>query len=161
MESLKKSLESNPVFKVLQTKHLDFLAAHMKEENFKTGKFLFKTGEPAEEFYLVVKGKVALEVYSPPKGPLTILTVGTHNILGWSWLYPPYTWHFDAKALSDTIVYTFDAIKIRQECRKDYEFGYLLTNCFGQIMMQRLAATRLQLLDVFGTDSGYHNYMDL
>jgi CRP-like cAMP-binding protein len=160
MNALAKLLSTHPVFKDLKPEYITFLSESACEHTFKAGKVIFKTGEPAEEFYLIKEGKVALEVYSPPKGSLNILTLNSNSVLGWSWLYPPYTWHFEARAISDTTTFTFDAIKVRTECRRDFEFGYMFTNCFGQIMMRRLVATRLQLLDVFGTDPENSHHHD-
>jgi CRP-like cAMP-binding protein len=158
MDALKQLLTNHTDFKDLNPDNINYLCGSARKATFPAHSFIFKTGEPAEEFYIIKSGKVALEVYSPPKGPLTILTLKSNDILGWSWLYPPYAWHFEARAANDTTVYAFDAIKIRQECRKDFEFGYCFTNCFGKVMMRRLGATRLQLLDVFGTDTGFPNY---
>ena len=160
MEALKETLANHPVFKDLSPKHIDFVTGCASERSFKADTFIFKTGEPAEEFYLMNAGKVGLEVYAPPKGPLNILTLSEGEMLGWSWLFEPFTWHFDARTIKDTEVYAFDAIEMREAFEKDHEFGYVFTKCFGHIMMQRLAATRLQLLDVFGKDVGYPNLID-
>lgn len=159
METLKDILSKHLVFKDLKPEYIEFLSSCASEEAFAGGTFIFKTGEPAEDFYLVNTGQVALEVYSPPKGAVNIMTLNTNDILGWSWLFPPHLWHFEARALADVNLFAFDGVKIRRECRRDFEFGYNFTNCFGQIMMQRLAATRLQLLDVFGPDNDFQRIM--
>lgn len=153
MKKLSEILSTHLVFKDLKPAYINFLAENVSEDTFKSNSFIFKTGEPAEEFYLIDTGKVALEVYIPPQGPVNIMTLNCHDILGWSWLFPPYKWHFEARAISDVTLFTFDGIKIRQECRKDHEFGFNFTICFSQILMQRLAATRLQLLDIFGANT--------
>lgn len=158
MNELKELLFNHPDFKDLNPIYIDRLCEHARIETFDANTYLFKTGEPAESFYIIDSGKIAIEVYSPPKGPLTILTLNSHDIVGWSWLYPPFSWHFEARAINDVKAFAFDAIKIRAACHNDYEFAYHFTRCFGRVMMQRLAATRLQLLDIFGTDTGYPNY---
>ena len=158
MEALKEILFNHPDFKDLNPEYINRLCECAREESFAANSFIFKTGEPAEDFYIIESGEVAVEIYSPPKGPLTILTLGMNDILGWSWLYPPYTWHFEARANSDVKTYAFDAHKMRHLCHEDYEFGYHFSNCFGKVMLQRLSATRLQLLDVYGVDIDYPSY---
>jgi CRP-like cAMP-binding protein len=155
MTALAKLLSTHHIFKELKPEYITFLSECAREHSFKAGTVIFKTGEPAEKFYLIKVGRVVLQVYSPPKGALNIMTLNGNSVLGWSWLYSPYAWHFDARAVSDTTAFTFNAIMVRAECERDFEFGYMFTKCFGQIMTRRLAATRLQLLDIFGTDTGY------
>ena len=158
MESLKELLFNHSDFKDLNPEYIKRLCDCARKESFAPDSFIFKTGEPAEDFYIIDSGDVAVEIYSPPKGPLTILTLSAHDILGWSWLYPPYTWHFEARAINAVTAYAFDAVMIRKQCHEDFEFGYHFTNSFGKVMLQRLSATRLQLLDIFGTDIDYPNY---
>lgn len=158
MNALKEILYNHPAFKILGPEYINYLCECARKETFKPDTFIFKTGEPADEFYLIDSGKITLQVYSPPKGPLNILTLTSHDLLGWSWLYPPYTWHFEARAVTETATYTFDAVRVREKCQEDFEFGYLFSSCFGKVMMQRLAATRLQLLDIYGSDIGSYNY---
>lgn len=158
MNPLKELLYDHTAFKLLGPEYMNYLSECAHQETFKLDTFIFKAGEPADEFYLIDSGKVTLQVYSPPKGPLNILTLNRHDLLGWSWLYQPYTWHFEARAVTETVTYTFDAVRVREKCQEDFEFGYLLSNCFGKVMMQRLAATRLQLLDIYGSDIDYHTY---
>lgn len=153
METLKTILSEQTVFKDLKPEFLDWLCNCAGEEAFEAGKFIFKGGESAENFYLIKSGKVVVQVYAPPKGALNIMTLENYDILGWSWLYSPYTYHFDAKAVTGTQAFVFDAVKVRNKCSENYEFGYHFMNCFSQIMLRRLVATRLQLLDIFGPDT--------
>jgi CRP/FNR family transcriptional regulator, cyclic AMP receptor protein len=153
MKALKEILNHHPVFKDLDAVHRDILCGLARKSEFTAGTFIFKTGEKADCFYLIQSGKVAVQVYSPTKGALNILTLNSNDILGWSWIYPPYLWHFESKALTDVCAYQFDAIAFRELCSRDSDFGYKFLNCFNQILVQRIVATRLQLLDIFGTNA--------
>jgi CRP-like cAMP-binding protein len=93
---------------------------------------------------------VALQVFVPQRGPITVETVAAGEVLGWSWLFPPYRWHFDAQALELVRAIAFDGQCLRNKCAEDHDLGYALMQRFAQIMLQRLQATRLQLLDVYG-----------
>jgi CRP-like cAMP-binding protein len=111
---------------------------------------LFREGERADQFYLLRHGRVALQVFVPGQGRITIETLQAGDVLGWSWLFPPYLWHFDAQALELTRALAFDGECLRAKCDEDHDLGYTLMQRFARIMMQRLHATRLQLLDVYG-----------
>ena len=99
-------------------------------------------------FYLIERGRVALETpFIPGKGVIIVETLDAGEVLGWSWLFPPYIWHFGAIALEPTDVVVFDADFLRNKASEDHEFGYQLAMRVGSLMLQRLQATRLQLLD--------------
>jgi CRP-like cAMP-binding protein len=99
-------------------------------------------------------GSVAIELYSPPRGGVTIETLAPGEVLGWSWLLPPYRWHFDARALSQVRVTAFDGACLRRKCEEDPALGYELMQRFAQVMLERLQWTRLRLLDVYGRADG-------
>jgi hypothetical protein len=90
-----------------------------------------------------------VEVIAPQRGAITIETVGDGELLGWSWLIPPFQWHFDARALNLTRAIALDARCLRGKCDADPALGYELLKRFSQVMEQRLEATRLQLLDLY------------
>ena len=108
---------------------------------------VFKIGETAEYFYIIESGKVRLEVDSPSKPSVKIWTLRYHDILGCSWLFKPYNWQFNAHAIEDTEMLLIDAKTIREKCEEDYRLGYELMRCFSQIMMQRMMATRMKLIE--------------
>ena len=98
---------------------------------------------------------VALEVFTPTRGPVVIETLGPGEVLGWSWLFPPYRWHFDAQAVEPVRAVALDGGCLRGKCEEDPRLGYELTRRFAAIMMDRLQATRLRLLDVYcNADAG-------
>ncbi len=116
---------------------------------FEAGEYIFREGEDANQFYIIRHGKVALELFTPERGVLTIQTLGAGDVLGWSWLFPPYRWRFDARALELTRAIALDGTCLRNKCDEDHNLGYELVKRFAQIIIERLQATRLQLLDVY------------
>jgi hypothetical protein len=81
---------------------------------------------------------------------MMITTLGAGELVGWSWLFPPYRWHFDARATELTRTIAFDGACLRDKCEQDHDLGYELMRRFASLMLDRLQATRLQLLDVYG-----------
>lgn len=149
METLEPILAEHPFFKGLEKHYIELIVGCSSNVRFDAGKSVFRAGEEANEFYLVRHGKVALEVYVPGRGPITIETISEGEILGWSWLIPPYHWRFDARAVDLTRAIALDGKCLRDKCEKDHDLGYELLKRFADIIVQRLEATRLQLLDVY------------
>ena len=142
-------LSEHPFFKGLDPQKLQFIASCASNVRFDEGKFLFREGEDANTFYVIRAGKIAIEIFSPKRGALTIQTLGEGEVLGWSWLFPPYRWHFDAKALELTRAISLDGKCLRDKCEVDHDLGYELMKRFSDVMIQRLQATRLQVLDLY------------
>jgi CRP/FNR family cyclic AMP-dependent transcriptional regulator len=153
MEDLKKILAEHTFFKGLQEEYLSIIVGCASNVRFDTGKTILREGEEANHFYLIREGKVSLQIMTPNKGPITIETLHEGDILGWSWLVPPYTWHFNAKTLAVTRVIALDGKCLRNKCESDRDFGYEFLKRFSDIMMKRLESTRLQLLDIYGDRS--------
>jgi hypothetical protein len=95
---------------------------------------------------------VALETHVHGRGPARLLTLHDEDVLGWSWLFPTYRWHFDARVLQPVRAIAFDGACLRQKAVDDHELGYELMRRFAQVIVNRLQATRLQLLDVYHHD---------
>ena len=93
---------------------------------------------------------MAVEIFGAQKGPITVQTIDDGEVLGWLWLIPPYNWHFDARAVELTRAIALDGKCLRTKCENDHDLGYELLKRFTSIMEQRLEATRLQLLDIYG-----------
>ncbi len=153
MKTLEPILAQHPFFRELQPHHLELIVGCASNVRFASGDFIFHEGEEANEFYLIRHGRVALEIAAPGRGPITIQTLTEGEILGWSWLLPPYRWLFDARAVELTRAIALDGECLRNKCEEDHDLGYELLKEFGDIMMRQLQATRLQLLDVYGVDS--------
>jgi CRP/FNR family transcriptional regulator, cyclic AMP receptor protein len=134
----------------LDSRYLELIAGCGSTVRFRAGERLFRSGDAAERFYLVRHGTVALELYAAGHHPLTIQTLHDGEIAGFSWLFEPYQWMFDARAVADTSAIAFDAVCLRGKCEADHELGYQLMRRFAGIALSRLQATRLQLQDVYG-----------
>jgi CRP/FNR family transcriptional regulator, cyclic AMP receptor protein len=149
MENLERIVTEHPFFSGMAVEHLRLLAGCAKNARFDAGQFILREGEEANEFFLLRHGKVALEVYAPDRGALTIQTMGPGDILGWSWLVPPYKWKFDARVIELTRAISMDGKCLREKSESDCRLGYELLKRFSQVMVDHLQAARLQLLNVY------------
>lgn len=136
--------------KGLSPAHLMAIAECAHPVTFASGEYVFHEGDPANHFYILTYGQVSLELYVPGRGSHVVQTVEKDEVLGWSWLFPPYRWHFDGRALTVVRAIDFNGMCLRAKCDADHDLGYDLMQRFAQTMMSRLQATRLQLLDVYG-----------
>jgi CRP-like cAMP-binding protein len=112
--------------------------------------YIAREDDAADHFYAVRSGKVAIEVFAPGRGAAVLETLDAGAIVGWSWLFPPYRWAFDVRAVELTRAIAFDGACLRGKCERDPALGYDFMKRFARIMMQRFRTTRLQLLDVYG-----------
>jgi CRP/FNR family transcriptional regulator, cyclic AMP receptor protein len=150
MQTLEELIAASPVFAGLAPPHLALIAGCGGNERFAAGARLFREGAPADRFYLIREGAVALEVEAPGRGMAIVETLHRGEVVGWSWLFEPYRWQFDGRASEPTRVVAFDGACLRGKCEADHELGYQLMRRFAASMTERLQATRLQLLDVYG-----------
>ena len=150
MQTLDELIAASPVFAGLRAAQLDLIAGCAINEHFAAGTYLFREGEAADRFYLIREGAIALEVDVPGRGRRVLETLGQGEVVGWSWLFEPYRWHFDGRTVQPTRVIGFDGACLRGKCDSDHELGYELMRRFAASMVERLQATRLQLLDVYG-----------
>ncbi len=153
MKTLNGILATHPFFSGLEPAYLELAVGCASNVRFNAGDLIFKEGDQADNFYLIRQGQVALELFVPGRGPITIQTVGEGEILGWSWLIPPYHWRFDARATKTTLAIVLDGKCLRAKCEEDHELGYELVKRIVSILGQRLDATRLQLMDLYGVGS--------
>jgi CRP/FNR family transcriptional regulator, cyclic AMP receptor protein len=150
MESLEPILRTHPFLEGLDSRFMELITGCASNVRFNAGEFLFHEDEEANQFYIIRQGRVAVESQAAGMEPIIIHTVEAGDILGWSWLVPPYYWHFDAKAVELTRAIALDGKCLRQKCENDHELGYELLKRFTNIITQRLEATRMQLLDFYG-----------
>lgn len=150
MRTIDALLREAPAFEGLTPAQLKLIAGCGANVQFPEGDVLFREGEPADTFFIIRHGSVVVELHYPPRGAVLIETIEAGEILGWSWLFPPYRWHFDARALSPVRATAFDGACLRGKCADDPAFGYELMSRFAQILIERLQWTRLRLLDVYG-----------
>lgn len=150
MKEIRDLLAEHAFFRDLAPQYLDLIAGCGQNVVFQPGGYLFREGEQADHFYVIRHGLVQMEIFSPERGPLAIETVGEGEVLGWSWLFPPYRWSLDAQATELTRAVALDGACLRGKCDEDSELGYELFKRFAPIMSKRLNTTRLRLLDVYG-----------
>ena len=153
MQTIDQLVAESPVFEGLAPDRLELIAGCAQNVGFEHGERLFREGDPADTFYLVRKGRVSLSTHAPARGAIVIETLDPGEIFGWSWLFPPYVWHFDARAVDDVRAVAFDGACLRGKCETDGALGYELMTRFAAVMIDRLQHTRLRLLDVYGRDS--------
>jgi len=149
METLEHIVAGHPFFAGLESYHTNLLTGCASNVRFEKGTYIFKEGEEANEFYLIRAGKVALEIFAPQRKPIMLATLGEGEILGWSWLLPPYQWKFHAHAVEPVRAIALDGKCLRTKCEQNHDLGYEMLKRFARIMEQRLEATCLQLLDVY------------
>jgi CRP-like cAMP-binding protein len=150
MEGLDRILSEQPFFNGLPAELRTLVAGCARNHRFDAGQYLFHEGEAADEFFFIRHGKVALEIVAPGKAPIVFSTLGEGEIVGASWLVPPYRWTFDARAMELVRAIGVDAACLRGKCEADHHLGYEMMKRFAPILVKRLQDTRLQILDVYG-----------
>jgi len=150
MRTLEGILAEHPFFNGWEPRYLQLAVGCASNVRFDAGEFVFQEGEEANTFYLIREGRVALEVVFPGRGAVTIETLEGGELLGWSWLIPPYRWRFDARAVKMTRAIALDGKCLRGKCEEDHELGYKLVKEVASSLGQRLDATRMRLLDMYG-----------
>ena len=150
MKEIESILAEHPFFAGFTPAQRQLVAGCARNHRFDPGQYLFHEGDPANEFFLIRHGKVALDIAPPGRDPIVFETLGPGEIVGASWLVPPYRWIFDARAVDLVRAIGIDAACLRAKCDADHDLGYQMMMRFLPIMVQRLQATRLQILDVYG-----------
>jgi CRP-like cAMP-binding protein len=150
MNTLDTLIADSPVFAGLDPAYLELIAGCAQTAGFEADQYLFREGDQADTFYLVRHGRVGIETVVAGRGALTVETVDAGDVVGWSWLFRPFRWHFDARAIDPVRAIAFDGACLRGKCDQDHTLGYELLNRFSPVMLERLLATQLQLIDVYG-----------
>ncbi|HUA35088.1 MAG TPA: cyclic nucleotide-binding domain-containing protein [Candidatus Binataceae bacterium] len=152
MEDLSRIIRSHPFVHGLDDAKIKFLTGCAANVRFGADKFLVREGSDANASFLIRSGRVVLEIDVPGRGAKQIQTVEEGEVLGWSWLYPPYRWQFDARAVTPVRAIQFDGACLRNKCEADHDLGYEIVKRLLYLVHQRLERTRLQLLDVYRSD---------
>lgn len=140
-----EEVAGHPFLAGLSSAQLDALADCAMRIRFSTGDVIFREGDPANRFYLLIKGKVALETARDEKH-VTVQTIHGGDVLGWSWLFPPYYTHFAARAIEPTEAMFFYGTRLREMCENDHDLGYDILSRIAKVVIDRLVAAQKQLV---------------
>lgn len=150
VQDLDAVLREHAFFAGLDEGYRALVAGCAANEVFPAGAYIYKEGAPADKFYLVRFGKVAIEVYVPGKAPIIVETLTGGDLMGWSWLLPPYRCQFDARAVELARLISLDAACLRGKMEGDPVLGYALYKRFAPVIAARMAAARRQMIDMYG-----------
>jgi CRP/FNR family transcriptional regulator, cyclic AMP receptor protein len=150
VQTIEELLVEAPAFEGMSEEHLALIAGCAQNRAFTDGEYLMREGDPADSFYVLRLGRVALEIFVPQRGAVTIETIDDGGLVGWSWLVPPFRTEMDARALGTVHTVAFDAACLRGKSDTDAVLGYELMRRFIPVIVERLQATRVRLLDVYG-----------
>ncbi|MGD0125586.1 MAG: cyclic nucleotide-binding domain-containing protein [Terriglobia bacterium] len=149
METLQNILTAHPFFTDFPQRYLELVAGCASNVRFAPGEFILHEGEDAGKFYLIREGSVELTIGSERRGQLSIVTLKGGDILGWSWLFPPYRWRFSARAVEPTRAFAMDGLCLREKAEHDHDLGYELLRRFARVSENRLDTMRQQLVKVY------------
>lgn len=153
-ETLDRAVAAHPFLLAMSEHHIRLLADCAMQTHFETDQIIFRQGETANRFYLVEKGKVALEATASGDEAVTIDVIAGGDLLGWSWLFPPYVWHFSARAIEPTSALFFYGTVLREYCEKDATLGFELFRRMSEVMTRRLQSARAKLLKAYAANPG-------
>ncbi|MCA1778790.1 MAG: cyclic nucleotide-binding domain-containing protein [Xanthomonadaceae bacterium] len=145
--TIKQSLAEAPVFSGLSDEYLDRLAGQASEMTVDEGTCLFRGGDPAAHFYLLLDGEISIEIPAVSGPVLQVQKLSPVRVLGWSWLIRPYKWSFNARAVSECRVLEFDGKAVLADCDADPAFGYEVVKRFSGLMAERLDAAHRKMMD--------------
>lgn len=149
-KELEAQVAAHPFLIGIGANHIRLLTDCAMRSHFEAGHVIFREGESANRFYLIEHGRVVLES-STLGEPVKIEEIGDGDLLGWSWLFPPYVWHFSARALEDTTAIFFYGTVLRDYCEKDHALGFELFKRMSVVMLRRLQAARAKLMSARNT----------
>ncbi|UCF68070.1 MAG: cyclic nucleotide-binding domain-containing protein [Acidobacteriota bacterium] len=152
IDSLEGLLAGHSFLKGLDPEQIALIAGCARNVRFEQDEYLFREGDPADTFFVVREGLVALELYPPGKDPVVLQTAGADEIIGWSWMVAPHVWRYSGLAIEPTRALAIDGACLRRKADDNPLLGYLLLTRVAEVMAHRLEATRLQLLDLYGRD---------
>lgn len=147
---LDQLIREHPFFEGMDDEAMALIAGCAANERFDAGQYIFREGQPADKFYMVRHGSVALEVRTPGRDSIVLQTCDDGDVMGWSWLVPPFRWQWDARSVKLSRLVSFDAICLRGKLDADPALGYAMYKRFVRIIAERLSHARLQMLDLYG-----------
>jgi CRP/FNR family transcriptional regulator, cyclic AMP receptor protein len=150
------ALAAHPFLHGMSRDHLGVLAEAARDVRFPARHRLFEEGGNATRFWLIQSGHASLDLHIPGEGPVVIETIGMGELLGWSWLFPPYKWAFGAVAVTAVEAFEFDALTVRERCAADPQLGSELSQRITRVLAKRLQATRIRLIARAGHSATVH-----
>ncbi len=148
IEVTAEALAAHPFLHGMSRDHLAVLAEAASDVTFLPKQRLFEDGGSANRFWLLQSGHVTLDLHVPGQGRMKIDTIGMGELLGWSWMFPPYRWAFGAVAASPVEAFEFDGRLVRACCASDPALGYEVSQRLARVVTKRLQATRVRLITV-------------
>lgn len=149
---IENEIVQHPFFKDIPTGPMKEICSTAEIFPFEADEKLFSTGENADRLYIVLEGRIALQVAVPGREPMTIQTLEPDEVLGWSWLVPPFTWHFDARAVVSSQVIAIDGKTLRKRAlEEDIQLGFVLYQRLLPVITQRLGSQQLQIVNILSS----------
>jgi CRP/FNR family transcriptional regulator, cyclic AMP receptor protein len=148
-QQLEADVAAHPFLIGMSEHHIRLLADCAMRTSFEEEQVIFSEGDPANRFYLIERGCVVLESSAGGAKPVVIDEIGDGDLLGWSWLFPPYVWHFAARAAEPTEAIFFYGTVLREYCDKDQSLGFELFKRMSEVMTRRLQSARARLLEIY------------
>jgi CRP-like cAMP-binding protein len=150
VKSIADEMLEHPFFAGLREDYVRLMGGCGENVTYRAGQVLATEGSPADHFFVIRAGRIALELHTAPAQTACLQTLDAGDVLGWSWLFPPYRWSFDARAVQDVRAIRVDGACLRGKCDEDPAMGYALMKNFSRLMIERIESARLQLLDLYG-----------
>lgn len=137
MKTLDDKILKHPFLETMSLEHSEHFLKNARETEFKTNEILFRKGEPANRLFLIQSGKVVVET-GASHGNALIETIHPNGVLGWSWLFPPFSWHFQARAVEPTRAIVLDGAHLLVVAEENSEFGYELMKRIARVLIHRI-----------------------
>jgi len=147
--NLDTALGKSGILAHLTDEEIEFLESAAVDRLFTEGEILFEEDEVADDFFIIVEGRIGLELVSPRRRPIVIQTLGRGDLVGLSWYFPPYRWSWRARAMDPTKTIAFDAATVRERCLEDRNLAERILQMVAREAVKRLHSARAQLLDLY------------
>ena len=146
MDTLESIIAAHPFLHGLGPEQVKSLSEFAMLSEFAANDVIFRQGDPANRFYLILHGTVALEARGKDGATTLLQHIGAGDVLGWSWLFPPYYWNFDARAEEPIKAVFFYGTRLREHCEVDHDLGYELMKRMAEVVIARLQSARKRLV---------------
>ena len=150
MKPVNEAIQQHAFFRGMTPEHVALLSTGAKAIQLEAGSMLCREGEPAGQFFLIKSGKIALEAHEPADGTILVQMLGAGDVVGWSWLFAPFVWHFQARVVEPADLIVLSGAQLLVAAERNHDFGYELMKRVVQVVIRRLQTTRKQLLSGVG-----------